>query len=85
MRARRCGQDNDMGWVIGLGITAAVFILAAVGLAPWFAILPVIVLVAAMLFLPPLLAQRERERAEPSGVTSTQEASYEPVTDPSER
>jgi membrane protein implicated in regulation of membrane protease activity len=72
-----------MGWVIGLGIVALVFVLAALGAAPWLAIVPALVFVAALVFVPPFLAARERKTD--SGVPSTSEASYDPVTDPAER
>jgi hypothetical protein len=85
MPGRRCGQDSDMGWILGLGIVALLFILTAVGVAPFFVALPIMVLVVALVLLPPLLAARERPSGAESGVPSTQEASYEPVTDPSER
>ena len=52
-----------MGWILGVGIVALLLILTAVGIAPFFVALPIMVLVIALVFLPPLLAARER----PSG------------------
>jgi hypothetical protein len=41
--------------------------------------------VAALVFAVPMLAARERSSGADRGVPSTREASYDPVTDPSER
>ena len=57
------GQDRGMGWVIGLGIVAIVFILAALSVAPWLAIVPALVLLVALVVAPPFLAARERPSA----------------------
>jgi len=75
-----------MGWIIPLGLVAIVFILAALGAAPWLAIVPVVAFAALLVFVVPALAARERAGSGADrGVPSTREASYEPVTDPSER
>ena len=82
-----CGQHTGMGWIIPLGIVGIVFILAALGVAPWLAIVPVVAFAALLVFVVPALAARERAGGigADRGVPSTREASYEPVTDPSER
>jgi hypothetical protein len=77
-----------MGWIIPLGIVGIVFILAALGVAPWLAIVPVVAFAALLVFVVPALAARERSGGgigSDRSVPSTREASYEPVTDPSER
>jgi hypothetical protein len=77
-----------MGWVIGLAIVALLFILGALGAAPWLAIVPVVAFVFMLIFIVPALAARERTGTRVGtspDVPSTRDASYEPVTDPSER
>jgi hypothetical protein len=77
-----------MGWILGVAGVLIVLFLAGLGVAPWIAIVPVALFAVMLIFIVPVLAARERpsqrERAG-SGVPSTRDASYEPVTDPSER
>ena len=69
---------------LGLALVASLFLVVVVGATPFLAI-PIFALALGFAALLGVIARRQSQRTLESDVPSTQEASYTPVVDPSER
>ncbi len=76
------------GSLLGAGLVVAVVVAVVVGTNAWI-LVPLIVLALAAFFAAPIAALLKGadvgRNSEPGGVPSSEEASYEPVSDPAEQ
>jgi hypothetical protein len=78
----------SMGSAFGVGLLAVFFVAVVVGLNAWL-LVPLIVVALAAFFAAPIAAllkgAKVGEKEAPGGVPSSEDASYEPVSDPAEQ